>query len=149
MPGKVNPTQSEAVAMLACQVFGNDVALTLAGASGSFELNAFMPLIGHLILQSARLLADGIASFDAHCAAGIEPDRERLAENVSRSLMLVTALSPHVGYDAAARIAKHAQQQNLSLRDAALDLELVGAEDFDRWVRPEQMVGPHEPDRGP
>jgi fumarate hydratase class II len=141
MPGKVNPTQCEALAMLACQVMGNDVAVGIAGASGNFELNVYMPLLAHAFLQSARLLADGARSFDEHCARGIEPNRERIGENLSRSLMLVTALSPHVGYDAAAKIARHAHEQGLTLREAALALGLVSGEDFDRWVRPEEMVG--------
>ncbi|MGC4115309.1 MAG: class II fumarate hydratase [Myxococcales bacterium] len=140
MPGKVNPTQSEAVTMLACQVMGNDVAVGMAGASGNFQLNVFMPLFAHAFLQSARLLIDGIASFEEHCARGLEPNRERIAQNLARSLMLVTALSPHIGYDAAARIAKHAHAKGLGLREAALELGLVSAEDFDRWVRPEAMV---------
>lgn len=140
MPGKVNPTQSEAVTMLACQVMGNDVAVGLAGASGHFQLNVFMPLFAHAFLQSARLLADGLASFEEHCARGLEPNRERIAQNVARSLMLVTALSPRIGYDAAAKIAKLAHEEGLGLREAALQLKLVSAEDFDRWVRPEEMV---------
>ncbi len=111
MPGKVNPTQSEALTMLCCQVFGNDVAINFGGASGNFELNVFRPLIAHNFLQSVRLLADGMASFDEHCAAGIEPNRERIAELVGRSLMLVTALNPHIGYDKAAQIAKKAHQR--------------------------------------
>ena len=120
MPGKVNPTQSEAVTMLCCQVFGNDVALNIGGASGNFELNVFRPLIAHNFLQSARLLADGMASFNDHCAVGIEPNRERIAELVQRSLMLVTALNPHIGYDKAAQIAKKAHREGTSLRDAAI-----------------------------
>ena len=147
MPGKVNPTQCEALTMLACQVMGNDVAVGIAGASGNLELNVYMPLLAHAFLQSARLLADGAKSFDEHCARGIEPNRERIGENLSRSLMLVTALSPHVGYDAAAKIARHAHEHGLSLREAALALGLVSGEDFDRWVRPEEMVGRPE-DRG-
>ena len=142
MPGKVNPTQSEALAMAAIQVMGNDVAVGMAGASGNFQLNVNMPLIAHAFLQSVRLLADAAASFEQHCARGLEPERERIAANLSRSLMLVTALSPHLGYDAAARIARHAHEQGLSLRQAALALGLVSADDFDRWVRPETMVGP-------
>jgi fumarate hydratase, class II len=141
MPGKVNPTQSEAVTMLCCQVFGNDVAINVGGASGNFELNVFRPMIAHNFLQSARLLADGMRSFDEHCARGIEPDRERIAELVERSLMLVTALNPHIGYDKAAEIAKKAHRDGSSLREAALALGHVTAEQFDRWVRPEQMVG--------
>jgi fumarate hydratase, class II len=141
MPGKVNPTQSEAVTMLCCQVFGNDVAINFGGASGNFELNVFRPMIAHNFLQSVRLLADGMASFNEHCAAGIEPNRERIAELVARSLMLVTALNPHIGYDKSAQIAKKAHKEGTSLREAALALGYVTAEQFDAWVRPENMVG--------
>jgi fumarate hydratase class II len=142
MPGKVNPTQSEAVTMLCCQVFGNDVAINFGGASGNFELNVFRPMIAHNFLQSARLLADGMRSFNDHCAAGIEPNRERIAELVARSLMLVTALNPHIGYDKAAQIAKKAHKEGTSLREAALALGYVTPEQFDEWVRPDRMVGP-------
>ena len=141
MPGKVNPTQSEALTMLCCQVFGNDVAINFGGASGNFELNVFRPMIAHNFLQSVRLLADGMASFNDHCAAGIEPNRERIAELVGRSLMLVTALNPHIGYDKAAQIAKKAHKEGTSLRDAAIATGFVTAEQFDQWVRPEKMVG--------
>ncbi|MHB1124158.1 MAG: class II fumarate hydratase [Ramlibacter sp.] len=141
MPGKVNPTQSEAVTMLCCQVFGNDVAINFGGASGNFELNVFRPMIAHNFLQSVRLLADGMASFNDHCAVGIAPNRERIAELVGRSLMLVTALNPHIGYDKAAQIAKKAHREGTSLREAALALGYVSAEQFDEWVRPEKMVG--------
>ena len=141
MPGKVNPTQSEAVTMLCCQVFGNDVAVNFGGASGNFELNVFRPMIAHNFLQSVRLLADGMASFNDHCAIGIEPNRERIAELVGRSLMLVTALNPHIGYDKAAQIAKKAHREGSSLREAALASGHVTAEQFDQWVRPEKMVG--------
>ncbi|MCZ7566498.1 MAG: class II fumarate hydratase [Burkholderiales bacterium] len=140
MPGKVNPTQSEAVLMLAAQVLGNDVAVGIAGASGSFELNVAKPVIIHAFLQSCRLLADGARSFDRHCAAGIEPDRARIAELVGRSLMLVTALAPRIGYDKAAKIARKAHAEGTTLREAALALgEVTGAE-FDAWVRPDEMV---------
>ncbi|TAL67973.1 MAG: class II fumarate hydratase [Burkholderiaceae bacterium] len=141
MPGKVNPTQCEALTMLCCQVFGNDVAINFGGASGNFELNVFRPMIAHNFLQSVRLLADGMKSFNAHCAAGIEPNRERIAELVQRSLMLVTALNPHIGYDKSAQIAKKAHKEGTSLREAALALGFVTAEQFDQWVRPEGMVG--------
>jgi len=140
MPGKVNPTQSEALTMLAAQVFGNDVAINFGGASGNFELNVFRPLIAHNFLQSARLLADGMVSFNDHCAVGITPNRERIAELVSRSLMLVTALNPHIGYDKAAFIAKKAHKEGTSLREAALASSHVTAEEFDAWVVPQNMV---------
>jgi fumarate hydratase class II len=141
MPGKVNPTQCEALTMIACQVLGNDVAVNMAGASGNFELNVFKPVIIHNLLQSMRLLADGAISFEAHCARGIEADRARIGELVQRSLMLVTALNPHIGYDKAAQIAKRAHTEGSSLRDAALASGWVSAEQFDAWVRPEAMVG--------
>ena len=142
MPGKVNPTQCEAVTMLCCQVFGNDVAITFGGASGNFELNVYKPVIAHAFLQSVRLLADGIASFDHHCARGIEPDEERIAELMTRSLMLVTALAPHIGYDNAARIAKQAHHDGSTLQQAAQALGLVTADDFARWVQPLAMTRP-------
>jgi len=140
MPGKVNPTQCEALTMLCCQVLGNDVAINIGGASGNFELNVFRPMVIHNFLQSARLLTDGMASFDHHCAQGIEPRRERIAELLERSLMLVTALNPHIGYDKAAQIAKAAHQGGLGLREAALASGHVTAEQFDAWVRPQDMV---------
>ncbi|GAA4410594.1 class II fumarate hydratase [Quisquiliibacterium transsilvanicum] len=142
MPGKVNPTQCEALAMACCQVFGNDTAITFAGASGNFELNVCKPLIAHAFLQSARLMADGMSSFDRHCARGIEPRPERIAELVEGSLMLVTALAPHIGYDRAAEIAKRAHSRGESLRQAAIELGYVSSEEFDRWVRPGDMIGP-------
>jgi len=141
MPGKVNPTQCEAVTMLAAQVMGNDVAVNVGGASGNFELNVYRPLIIHNVLQSLRLLADGMTSFEAHCARGIEANRARIGELVGRSLMLVTALAPHIGYDKAAAIAKKAHHEGTTLREAALALGHVSAGDFDAWVRPERMVG--------
>jgi fumarate hydratase class II len=141
MPGKVNPTQCEAMTMLACQVMGNDVAVNFAGASGNFELNVFKPVIVHNVLQSIRLLADGALSFEEHCARGIEADRTRIRELVQRSLMLVTALNPHIGYDKAAQIAKAAHKHGSSLRDAALASGWLTAEQFEAWVRPEDMVG--------
>ena len=141
MPGKVNPTQSEAMTMLCCQVFGNDVAINFGGASGNFELNVFRPMIAHNFLQSVRLLADGMRSFNEHCAVGIEPDRERIGELVQRSLMLVTALNPHIGYDKAAAIAKKAHKEGTSLREAAIASGYLTAEQFDAWVRPEKMTG--------
>ncbi len=141
MPGKVNPTQSEALTMLAAQVMGNDVAINIGGASGNFELNVFRPMVAHNFLQSVRLLADGMVSFNDHCAVGIEPNRERIAELVDRSLMLVTALNPHIGYDKAAAIAKKAHKEGTSLREAALTTGYVTAAQFDQWVRADQMTG--------
>jgi fumarate hydratase class II len=141
MPGKVNPTQSEALTMLAAQVMGNDVAINIGGASGNFELNVFRPMVAHNFLQSVRLLADGMVSFNDHCAVGIEPNRERIAELVDRSLMLVTALNPHIGYDKAAAIAKKAHKEGTSLREAALATGYVTAAQFDEWVQPARMTG--------
>ncbi|PZP36832.1 MAG: class II fumarate hydratase [Roseateles depolymerans] len=141
MPGKVNPTQSEAVTMLAAQVMGNDVAINIGGASGNFELNVFRPMVIHNFLQSVRLLADGMKSFNEHCAVGLQPNEARITELVDRSLMLVTALNPHIGYDKAAQIAKKAHKDGSSLREAALALGHVTAEQFDAWVVPAQMVG--------
>jgi fumarate hydratase, class II len=140
MPGKVNPTQCEALTMLCCQVIGNDTAVAMAGASGHFELNVYKPVIIHNVLQSARLLADGLRSFDTHCAQGIEPDRARIAELVQRSLMLVTALNPHIGYDKAAAIAKKAHREGSTLRDAAIASGHVSAEQFDQWVDASAMT---------
>lgn len=141
MPGKVNPTQCEALTMICCQVMGNDVALSTGAAAGNFELNVYKPLIAHNLLQSIRLLADGMASFDAHCARGIEAQRERIAELLDRSLMLVTALVPHIGYDRAAEIAKRAHREGSTLREAALATGYVSAAEFDRWVVPARMAG--------
>ena len=141
MPGKVNPTQCEALTMLCCQVMGNDVAINMGGSSGNFELNVFRPMVAHNFLQSVRLLADGMASFHEHCAAGIEPNRERIAEMLEQSLMLVTALNPHIGYDRAAEIAKKAHREGMTLREAALASGHVSAEQFDRWVVPGDMTG--------
>ena len=141
MPGKVNPTQCEALTMLAAQVLGNDVAVNIAGASGNFELNVFKPVLIHNFLQSVRLLADGARSFEEHCARGIEPDLARIEELVQRSLMLVTALNPRIGYDKAAKIAKQAHASGSTLREAAVGSGWVTAEQFDAWVVPAQMVG--------
>src|SRR5450432_3554229 len=142
MPGKVNPTQSEAMTMLCAQIFGNDVAVNFGGASGNFELNVFKPLLAHNFLQSARLIADGCDSFRKNCAVGIEPNRERIQQHLENSLMLVTALNPHIGYDNAAKIAKKAHKEGLTLRQSAEALGLVSSEDFSRFVRPEDMLGP-------
>jgi fumarate hydratase class II len=142
MPGKVNPTQAEALTMLCAQVLGNDVAVGLGGASGQFELNVYKPMLAHNFLQSVRLLADGCASFEEHCARGIRANEARIGELLERSLMLVTALAPHIGYDRAAEIAKKAHQDGSTLKAAALALGYVSAQDFERWVRPEAMTRP-------
>jgi fumarate hydratase class II len=142
MPGKVNPTQCEALTMAAAQVMGNDVAVNIGGASGNFELNVYRPLIIHNVLQSIRLLGDATASFDVHCARGIEPDRERIGVLLEHSLMLVTALAPRIGYDKSAAIAKKAHRDGTTLKAAALALGHVTEAQYDEWVRPEQMVGP-------
>ncbi|KJV34243.1 MULTISPECIES: class II fumarate hydratase [Erwiniaceae] len=141
MPGKVNPTQCEALTMLCCQVMGNDVAVNIGGASGNFELNVFRPMVIHNFLQSIRLLADGMDSFNHHCAVGIEPVRERIDQLLNESLMLVTALNTHIGYDKAAEIAKKAHKEGLTLKGSALKLGYLTEEQFDEWVRPEEMVG--------
>ncbi|MGB9770375.1 MAG: class II fumarate hydratase [Candidatus Kapaibacteriota bacterium] len=143
MPGKVNPTQSEAMTMVAVQVFGNDATINFAGASGNFELNVFKPVIIYNFLQSARLLADTCTMFNQHCAVGIEPVKERLQYYVNNSLMLVTALNPFIGYDNAAKIAKYAYQNNTTLKEAAVKLGLLTEEQFDQIVRPEKMLGPN------
>jgi fumarate hydratase class II len=142
MPGKVNPTQTEALTMVCAQVFGNHVSITVAGASGHFELNVFKPVLIFNLLQSVRLLADAAASFTDNCVVGIEADRSRIAELMRRSLMLVTALNPHIGYDNAAKIAKKAHADGTTLKEAARELGLVEPEQFDQWVRPEAMVSP-------
>jgi len=142
MPGKVNPTQSEAMTMLCAQVFGNDVAVNIGGASGNFELNVFKPLIIHNVLQSIRLLADGCISFSKNCVEGIKPNIENIKLNLERSLMLVTCLNPHIGYDNAAKIAKTAYNENITLKEAAIKLNLLSAEEFDKLVRPIDMIKP-------
>ena len=141
MPGKVNPTQCEAMTMLCCQVMGNDVAINIGGASGNFELNVYRPMIIHNFLQSVRLLADGIDSFTRHCVEGIEPNRPRIEQLLNDSLMLVTALNTHIGYDKAADIAKTAHKKGLTLKAAALQLGYLNEDEFDQWVRPQDMVG--------
>ncbi|MCI1898724.1 MAG: class II fumarate hydratase [Enterobacter sp.] len=143
MPGKVNPTQCEAMTMLCCQVMGNDVAVNLGGASGNFELNVYRPMVIHNVLQSVRLLADGMESFNEHCALGIEPNRDRISQLLNESLMLVTALNTHIGYDKAAEIAKKAHKEGLTLKASALALGYLTEAEFDSWVRPEEMVGSH------
>lgn len=145
MPGKVNPTQCEAMTMLCCQVFGNDVAITMGGASGNFELNVFKPLIAHNFSQSVRLLAEGMESFEQYCVRGIVANHTRITEQMDRSLMLVTVLTPHIGYDKAAEIAKRAHHDGSTLKQAALALKYVTAENFDLWVIPSEMVHPNKP----
>ena len=142
MPGKVNPTQAEAVTMVAAQVMGNNVTITIAGSQGNFELNVFKPVIAFNLLQSIRLLAGAASSFAANCVEGIEPDRARIDELLNRSLMLVTALAPHIGYDKAAEVAKHALAEGQTLKEAAAALGYVDPADFDRWVDPKAMLGP-------
>ncbi|HTP99191.1 MAG TPA: class II fumarate hydratase [Casimicrobiaceae bacterium] len=142
MPGKINPTQSEALTMVAVQVFGNDAAVAFAGSQGHFQLNVYKPVILHNVLESVELLADGIRSFDERCARGIEPNRARIKRNVEESLMLVTALNPHIGYENSAKIALKAHRDGTSLREAALALGLVSAADFDKWIDPKRMTQP-------
>src|SRR5258707_5807645 len=141
MPGKVNPTQAEAMTMACAQIMGNDVTVNIAGMSGNFELNVFMPVIAYDVLMSCRLIADCCDSFREHCAEGIEPSLQRIRENLENSLMLVTALNPHIGYDNAARIAQTAHKTGKTLKETPLQLRLLTAEQFDQWVRPEKMVG--------
>lgn len=143
MPGKVNPTQCEAMTMVACQVMGNDAAIGMAASQGNFELNVFKPVMAYNLLQSIRLLADACASFDKNCAVGIEPNKANIERNLNESLMLVTALNRKIGYDNAAKIAKHAHKTGGTLREAAIELELLSGEDFDATVRPENMIGPN------
>ena len=142
MPGKVNPTQSEALTMICAQVMGNHVTVTVGGANGHFELNVFKPVIIHNVLQSLRLIADGARSFSQNCVVGIEPNRERITKLLNESLMLVTALNPHIGYDNAAKVAKKAHHEGTTLKEACIALELLSPEEFDRLVRPETMLGP-------
>ena len=140
MPGKVNPTQSEAITMLCVQVMGNDTAISFAGALGNFELNVFKPLLIHNFLQSVRLLSDGCRSFEEFCVSGIEPRHKQIRDHLERSLMLVTALNPHIGYDKAAQIAKKAHREDKTLKEAAIELGFVTEKQFDEWVRPELMT---------
>jgi fumarate hydratase class II len=142
MPGKVNPTQCEAMTMVCTQVLGNDACIGIAGSQGNFELNVFKPVMAFNLIQSTRLLADASESFNEHCAVGIEPNRETIDEKLHRSLMLVTALNPKIGYDNAAKVAKHAYKSNSTLREAAIELGLLSGEEFDEAVKPEEMVGP-------
>jgi len=142
MPGKVNPTQSEAMTMVAAQVIGNDTAINVGGCSGHFELNVFKPVMIYNLLQSIRLLADSCRSFNDHCVVGIEPNKIQIEKHLKGSLMLVTALNPHIGYDNAAKVAKKAYQDNSTLKEAAAALNLLTPEEFDEKVRPENMIGP-------
>ncbi len=142
MPGKVNPTQSEAMTMVAAQVIGNDTAIAVGGSSGNFELNVFKPVMIYNLLQSIRLLADASRSFNDHCVAGTQPNKIQIEAHLRNSLMLVTALNPHIGYDNAAKVAKKAYQENTTLKEAAVALNLLTAEEFDEKVRPENMTGP-------
>ena len=140
MPGKVNPTQCEALTMVCAQVIGNDVATSVGGMNGHFELNVFKPLMAYNILNSARLLGDACNSFNENCAKGIKANTEVIKKNLNNSLMLVTALNPHIGYDNAAKIAKKAHKEGLSLKEAALSLKLVSEKNFDKWVDPNKMI---------
>jgi fumarate hydratase class II len=142
MPGKVNPTQSEAMTMVAVEVLGNDAAIGFAGASGNFELNVFKPVMIYNLLQSIRLISDACEAFNDHCAVGIEPNRENIQQLLGDSLMLVTALNPHIGYDNAAKVAKKAHEENTTLREAAEALGLLTGAEFDKLVRPEEMTSP-------
>jgi fumarate hydratase class II len=141
MPGKVNPTQPEALTMVCAQVIGNDVAVTIGGTNGHFELNVFKPVIAANVLQSARLIGDACVSFTDKCASGIEPNHAIIKQHLENSLMLVTALNTHIGYENAAKIAKKAHKENKTLREAAVELGLLTSAQFDEWVRPEKMVG--------
>ncbi len=142
MPGKVNPTQCEAMTMLCAQVMGNNVAVTVAGSNGHFELNVFKPVMIHNVLQSIRLIADGAVSFTDNCVVGLEANRERIDTLLHQSLMLVTALNPKIGYDNAAKVAKKAHAEGTTLKEAALALNLLTSDEFDEFVRPEKMLGP-------
>lgn len=141
MPGKVNPTQNEAMTMVCAQVLGNDTTISFAGTQGNYELNVFKPVMAYNFLQSAQLIADACISFNDHCAVGIEPNEPRIKELVDKSLMLVTALNTHIGYENAAKIAKTAHKNGTTLKEEAINLGLVTAEQFDEWVKPEDMVG--------
>jgi fumarate hydratase class II len=141
MPGKVNPTQPEALTMVCVQVMGNDVAASIGGSQGHFELNVFKPVIAYNVLQSARLIGDACVSFNDKCAVGIEPNKPVIKQHMENSLMLVTALNTHIGYENAAKIAKKAHKENKTLREAAVELGLLTSEQFDQWVKPEDMTG--------
>ena len=142
MPGKVNPTQPEAMTMVCAQVMGNDAAITFSGASGNFELNVFKPVMIYNLLQSIRLISDASESFTDNCVVGIEANEVNIAKNLNNSLMLVTALNPHIGYDNAAKVAKKAFTDNSTLKEAVVELGLLTEDEFDEKVKPENMVGP-------
>jgi fumarate hydratase class II len=144
MPGKVNPTQCEAITMVCAQVIGNQTAISVAGSNGHFELNVFKPVMIRNFLQSATLIGDACVSFQKNCVAGIEPNKERINTLLHESLMLVTALNPYIGYDNAAKAAKKAHKEGTTLKEAALSLKLLTSEQFDQWVKPEQMIGPSD-----
>jgi len=147
MPGKVNPTQCEAMTMVATQVFGNDATVGFAGSQGNFQLNVFKPVMAWNVLESIRLLGDACVSFDIHCAYGIEPNREKIQHHLDINLMLVTALNRHIGYDKASKIAKNAHHKGISLRESALELGFVTPEEFDAWVVPADMTHPSAADQ--
>ena len=142
MPGKVNPTQAEALTMVAVQVFGNDTAVAMAGSQGNFQLNVYKPVMAHNVLESIALLADACVSFDEQCASGLEPNGDVIDEHLRRNLMVVTALNPHIGYDKGAEIAKKAHADGTTLREAALELGHLTAEQFDEWIDPLAMTDP-------
>ena len=142
MPGKVNPTQAEAMTMVCCQVMGNHTAITVGGSQGNFELNVYKPMMIHNLLHSARILADTCRAFTDKCVIGLEANEDAIQSHLENSLMLVTALNNHIGYDKAAKIAKNAHEKGITLRESALGLELLTNEQFDEWVRPEEMIGP-------
>ena len=141
MPGKVNPTQSEALTMVCCQVMGNHIAISIGGSQGNFELNVFKPMMIYNLLHSIRIISDSCRSFTDNCIKGLRANEARIAEHLENSLMLVTALNPHIGYDNAAKIAKNAHKNNLTLRQSALEMGALTEEQFDEWVRPELMTG--------
>ena len=144
MPGKVNPTQSEAITMVCCQVMGNHAALSIGGSQGNFELNVFKPMMIHNYLHSVKLLSDSCRSFTDKCITGLEANEDNIARHLENSLMLVTALNPHIGYDNAAKIAKNAHEKGTTLRESALELDMLSDEEFTQWVRAEEMIGPRD-----
>jgi fumarate hydratase class II len=144
MPGKVNPTQAEAMTMVCCQVMGNNTAISIGGSQGNFELNVYKPMMIHNLLHSIRIISDSCRSFSDKCVNGLEANEDNIKAHLENSLMLVTALNPHIGYDNAAKIAKNAHKKGLTLRESALELELLTDQQFEEWVRPELMIGPKE-----